>query len=348
VLKGLFKREAGLAIMIVVLDSNIWISQLGLNSTVGAAVRFFIKERKGRVALPEVIRLETEVNLRDNLNRYISDIKKKHRTLLTVFGQLKEVVLPSDEEVEKKVSQVFANTGLEIEDIPFSLENARKSYMRTIRKLPPSDRSQQFKDGLIWEDCVDLAKQDEVYFVTEDKAFFQDHDCLKGLNNVLAEEIKPLDHAIKILPSLDDLLEDIRVEVMLDERSLANSFYEQNKEIIDQLVKRNGFETEGQPRIERKLFATERPTVMYLNFTITYECKDITEEGRFGGILSIRGDGFYDSESSSFEQLKRLGEELCFKLKDGTEKQLRNYVLRAEGITIGHKEVTHTVRHEIE
>jgi hypothetical protein len=67
--------------MIIVLDSNIWRSQLGLNSRVGTAVRFFIKERKARIALPEVIRLETEHHLRDVLNSYISEIKKGHRAV---------------------------------------------------------------------------------------------------------------------------------------------------------------------------------------------------------------------------------------------------------------------------
>jgi len=334
--------------MIVVLDSNIWISQLGLNSTVGTAVRFFIKERKAQIALPEVIRLETEHNLRDSLNGHISEIRKSHGALLMVFGHLKEVVLPDKDAVDKKVAEVFTATGLDIVDIPFSTDSARNSFVRAVRKLPPSDKSQQFKDGMIWADCLELLRQDDVFLVTEDKAFFQDRDYSKGLSNVLAEETKQVKHSLKLLPSLDRLLEDIRVEVILDEQLLASSFYEQNKEAVDQILSKNGFEVQSGPKVERKLFATENPAKMYLSFTITYECKDVTEEGRFGGVLLVRGDGFYYRELSSFEQLKSLGEELRFNLKDGSEKQFRNVVLRAAGITIGHKEVMHTVRYELD
>ena len=49
--------------MIILIDTNTWISELGLNSPRGAATRFFIKQNKARVALPEVVRLETEHHL---------------------------------------------------------------------------------------------------------------------------------------------------------------------------------------------------------------------------------------------------------------------------------------------
>jgi hypothetical protein len=334
--------------MIVVLDSNIWISQLGLNSTVGTAVRFFIKERKARIALPEVIRLETEHHLRDNLNGYISGIMESHRELLTVFGHLKEVILPNSDEVEKKVAELFVNTGLEIIDIPFSKESARDSFIRTVRKGQQGAKALEFADGMIWADCIELLKQDDVTLVTQDKAFFQGRDSSRGLSSVLAKEAEQAKHSFKLVASLEELLEDIRVEITLDERLLESSFYEQYKESIGQILSKKGFEAQGEPKIERKLFATESPVRVFLSFTITYECIDVTEEGRFGGVLSVRGDGFYNREAGSFEQLKSFGEELRFRLKDGSEQQFRNVVVRVAGITMGHKEVTHTVRYELE
>lgn len=334
--------------MIVVLDSNIWISQLGLNSPVGTAVRFFIKKRKAQLALPEVIRLETENNLRDRLNGHISKIRENYSALLTAFGQLKEIVLPDERAVDKKVAEVFAGTGLAILDIPFSVDAARDSFIRTVRKLPPSDRSQQFRDGLIWADCLTLLKQDDVFLVTEDTDFYQDHDNTKGLSKVLAEEIEHAEHTLKLLSSLGKLLEDIRVDVSLDENLLVTTFLEQNKESVEQILSKNGFEALGRPKVEGKVFATENPSMMYVSFAITYECRDITEEGRFGGSLRVQGDGFYNNEAGSFEQLKSYGEDLTFKLKDGSEKQVRNVVLRVAGITMGHKEVTHTVRYGLD
>lgn len=53
--------------MIVIFDTNVWISDLALTSNVGSAVRFFLRERNARIGLPEVVRLETEFHLRTTI-----------------------------------------------------------------------------------------------------------------------------------------------------------------------------------------------------------------------------------------------------------------------------------------
>lgn len=334
--------------MIVVLDSNIWISHLGLNSPVGTAVRFFIKSRKAQIALPEVIRLETENNLRDHLNSRIAKIKENYSALLTAFGELKEIVLPDESAVDNKVAGVFASTGLEIRDVPFSTDSARDSFIRTVRGLPPCDRSQEFKDGMIWADCLRLLKEDDVIFVTADKAFFQDRVYENGLNKVLDEEARGAAHSLRLLPSIEKLLDDIKVEVTVDERLLVSSYLEQNGEAVRGILDKNGFELQSGPKVERKLFATENPSKLFLSFVIKFECKDVTKEGRTDGILSVRGDGFYNSDLRSFEQLKSFEEELKFKLEDGTEKQFKNVTLRVASITMGHKTETYTVQYKLD
>ncbi len=135
--------------MIVVFDTNVWISALALTSNVGSAVRFYLREQKARIGLPEVVKLETEVHLRTTLSEHIQEIQSSHRQLLAVFGRLKEVVLPTAEEVEALIAQVFSNLGVQIEEIPFRLDSTKASLIRTVKKLPPSNKDQQFKDG-VW------------------------------------------------------------------------------------------------------------------------------------------------------------------------------------------------------
>ena len=76
--------------MFIVFDSNIWQSELGLNSSKGAAVRFFINQRGAKVALPEVVKLETEHNLKKLIKNIGSEMDKNHRQLLAIFGQMPE------------------------------------------------------------------------------------------------------------------------------------------------------------------------------------------------------------------------------------------------------------------
>lgn len=334
--------------MFVVLDSNIWISELGLNSQLGAATKFFLKQKKARIALPEIVRLETEHNLRNHFKELISLIEDKHRQLLTAFGKLKEVILPQDIEVEKKVQEVFANSGVEIIDIPFSLKSARESFFKTVDKIQPSDKSEQFKDGVLWSDCVALLERDDVNLVSKDKHFYEDRKYDKGLARSLSDEIIKAEHAFKLLPSLVELLKDIRAEAYINEQSLADAFFAKYKENVNGILARNGFELGEKVGFQKTLYATENPGILYIEFTIKYGCIDVTGEARVDGILTVRGDGAYNTDSGIFEELRNFGEELSFRLEDGDEKQVRNYVLLAGSITIGHKEVIHTVRYKID
>lgn len=74
--------------MFIVFDSNIWFSEMGLNSTKGAAARFFITQKGAKVALPEVVKLETEHNLKYTIRQLMSGIVKNHRELLTIFRDI--------------------------------------------------------------------------------------------------------------------------------------------------------------------------------------------------------------------------------------------------------------------
>lgn len=164
--------------MIVVFDTNIWLSELGLRSPTAAAARFYLKHSGARVAIPEVIRLEVEQNLTSRLMKHIEDIRTDYRQLLTAFGTLREIVLPNEEEVRQKIPELLQSMQVERIEVPFTLESARSSFIKTILKQAPSHQSQQFKDGVLWADCLTLSANDEVVLVTADKAFYQDQTYL--------------------------------------------------------------------------------------------------------------------------------------------------------------------------
>jgi len=142
--------------MYVVFDSNIWISELGLNSAKGAAIRFFVKNRGATVVVPEVVKLETERHLKAELTRYVGELEKNYRQLLAVFGKLKELVLPDAQAIEEMVAAVFGKCQVELLETPLTIESARSSFLRAVDKVPPSDKDQQFKDGVIWSECLRL------------------------------------------------------------------------------------------------------------------------------------------------------------------------------------------------
>ena len=99
--------------MIVVFDSNVWLAEASLRSTRGAVARYFLKRHSARVAIPEVVRLEVERHLKNDLNQYITDLRDNHRRLLTIFGEMRELTIPSKDDVDARVaalSRISAST----------------------------------------------------------------------------------------------------------------------------------------------------------------------------------------------------------------------------------------------
>ncbi len=333
--------------MIIVLDTNIWLGELALNSSLGAAVRFFLRQRDARLALPEVIRLETERNFREKLNTFVANVRDNHRQLLTVFGTMKEVVLPDEAAIENKVAQIFSSVGVELLNIEFSLESAKNSFLKTIDKLPPSDHGQQFKDGVLWADCVALLQQDDIFLVTSDKAFFQDRKYDQGLAKSLLEETYGKPHQFKIFHSLGDLLDDIKIELVLDEDLLIQSFMERHGKSVDDMLQRNGFRLEQTSQLSKVIYATEDSAVLYTEFNIEMVCADLTDQGRKDAVLHLAGTGSYFTENKQFLEMRITKQALNYLLADGTTKQSKNFVLGIANVVLGHRDVTHTVRYKI-
>jgi PIN domain len=265
--------------MIVVLDSNVWLSELGLRSGAAAAVRFFLNQSNAQVAVPEVVQLEVRHNLTNRLSTHAKEIRDNYRQLLTAFGKLREIVLPSEEEIQAKVEELFASLGVEQQHIPFSLESARSALFKAIHKLPPCDKTQVFKDAVIWADCVALLAADEVVLVTNDKAFYRDRSYEKGLATSLQEEVQNLPHPLRILPSLSDLLEVIKAPVPLEQELLQEAIFEAFGESINGTLSRNGFSLGARQNATYKLFATENLSELFLEFSIAFSCDDSREEG---------------------------------------------------------------------
>lgn len=333
--------------MFIILDSNIWISELGLNSARGAAVRFYVKNRGATVVLPEVIKLETEKHLKSELTKYVENLEKNYRQLLSVFGKLKELVLPNEEAIKEKVDSIFSDCKIELLELPLTLENAKSSFLKTIEKIPPSDKDQQFKDGVIWAECVNLLEKGDVYLVTADKAFYRDRKYENGLSEALVLETKNSQHSVSIFHELSALLETIKHEVKIDEKALVNKFWESSKKSIESTLNRNSFSVIGDPTVVVQLFATENPNRLYTEFSISYQCEDLTEDERSCGILNLKGDCTYLINKNQFDSFRNHGEALIFKTKDGEEKNIRNVVLFADSIVIGHKTVEHSIKYKI-
>jgi hypothetical protein len=334
--------------VIIVFDTNVWISDLALTSSVGSAVRFYLREQRARIGLPEVIKLEAEVHMRTTLNEHIEKIRSSHGQLLSVFGRLREVVLPTQQDVEELISQLFSTLGVEIQEIPFSLESAQASLLRTVKKLPPSEKKQQFKDGVVWEDCLKMLDRETVIFVSNDKDFYEGRRFDQGLARALKKDLEGRPNKLDIVPDLSGLLSQIGKKFWIDPTLLISAYEDRYGEKMHNMAARHSFVLEGEPTAEMDVFVTENPARLYVNFSIQLPCQDATNEGRTDAMIVTRGEGTYDAEGKQFVELANRGEKLVYRLQDGTEKKSENVVLVVGTAVIGHRTVEHSVRHKLQ
>ena len=135
---------------------------------------------------------------------------------------------------------------------------------------------------------------------------------------------------------------------MLDVDSLLRSFLKQHSSSIESLLSRNGFQWGSQLSVSRELYAIENPNILYLTFKSEFECDDTTGEGRLDGKLLLKGDGSYNIDNNSFIDSRNRGLELSFRLKDGGTRLHRSIVPLTGSIVIGHKDIFHEVRFELD
>ena len=332
--------------MIVVLDTNIWLQELALNLHAGSALRFFLKRRSARLAIPEVVRFEVEHHLNLRITQAIQNVRQGHRELVALFGSLKEVVLPKEEEIPPGRRSCFCT--------PRRGVHSRSLFTRECPRVSPQDHHEgtakrshaRVQGWVIWADCLRLLQEDDVVFATQDKAFFAERTYAKGLAINLKHEAEAYSHRISLVSSIADVLEKIGTDFEIDERWLTSAVLDRVSVNVQSLLGSLGIEIAGNSMLSREFFATENPDLLYFTYVIELPCTDAAGEGRSDMKLTVAGNGTLDPRGPTIVELRPGEETVTYTNSDGTEGRTGNQYMYASAI-IGHASIGHEVRHRI-
>ena len=128
---------------------------------------------------------------------------------------------------------------------------------------------------------------------------------------------------MRLIPSLRDLLKEIRTEVEFDEAALESEFRKKFNQSIEGTLERNKFGINNRIKTITEFYVTEQPSWLYIEFEIQYDCVDLSGEGRSDGLLTLRGVGRYDAVTGAVGDLQDHGESLSFTPSEGGEKLCR-------------------------
>ncbi|MDE2805518.1 MAG: PIN domain-containing protein [Gemmatimonadota bacterium] len=285
--------------MFIVLDSNMWISQVGLQSQNGAAVRHFVKRRKAIMVIPEVVELEVRYVLTEQMLGKRKAVETNYRQLLPIMGSLRTLDLPSEDDIRDAVAARILNLDVPTRRVSLNLDVSRASMLKVIEKHSPSKSKEQFRDGVIWGHCLDLLDEGNVYLITKDKDFYERRNYNEGLASELVDEMRARGTRgeVKLLRDLTDLLQEIRVTVNLDDGEIFQVVRDGQGETIDELLVAHGFGLVGEVRGEVQYFATEKASEIYFRFQFSHPCEDVIGAGRRAGVLNLKGFGFLDLDT---------------------------------------------------
>ena len=329
----------------VVFDTNIWFSQLGLTTRNGAAVRFFLRQREAKIAVPEVIQLEVQQKLIGRLSKHKRDMEEGHRTLLSIFGSLTELSVPSDQEIAARVSSLLASIDVPHVSVPFSLEAAKASLKKIFDKTSPSRDKEQFKDGVIWANCLELLQEADVFFVTEDSAFYD--KAARTTDPVIAEdlqlELDSYSNTLKLFRNLDQLLDEIRADVAIDHDAVVGAVFEKQGADMEDILGSTGFRIDGAPEILLKPYITEVAAQVNFRFELGQRCVDATQQGREEALLEFSGEGFFDTSTKSVDRLSVSNVNFHYTDTAGQAKN-RGFVNIGMYASLGPSTIQHTLR----
>jgi hypothetical protein len=330
--------------VIVIFDANIWISHLYANAPLRASALLYLHRKGATVALPEVVRLEVEVHLRSRLRDFRDKSRDNYNTLLKVFGRMKEAVFPSDADIDGVVDRFFSDSGFTFREIPFTLESAKDSFRRTINKVRPSHRSQQFKDGVIWADCIRLADEAPVLLIAGDKAFYRDDQLKNGIAAELSEEAGKTTHGVRILPSIYDFIDEVREPLVFDQQELI--------ELAKSMplwaeIQRYCFANDLTPTTERlayDVFATEIPHVVALKCDLRLPCVDETDAERTNAEGFVTFDCQRQVVDGEIDHISPSSLGVRWIAADGETVERRHAYFYADGGVFGHADAVNRFR----
>ena len=258
------------------------------------------------MVIPEIVRLEIEERLTGLLLKLRKQAEDSHRQLLQVFHKLQPLALPLEDDIRGVVSRIVANFDVPVREVEFSVDVARSSMMKLIRKIPPSRTKEEFRDGVIWAHCLELLEEGDVYLVTQDKDFYEQRSYQNGLASELVSEMEECSGVNRVIikKGLNDLLSEIRMPMKLSMVKLFESIRDRESDAVTEILLPNGFDTIGSVGGEVNCFATENADQVYFDFRLSQPCRDSTGAGRATGELKLKGSGFLDPKTKCPTEVK--------------------------------------------
>jgi hypothetical protein len=126
------------ASFILLLDSNIWIAERLLKSSIGSALLYALAVSRAKIALPEVVELELSAVLPREAEASVEAIRKAIVLLGQLSGSEPTFTGPTEIAIKEGIVERWTQLAATIERVPLSLDQTKAALTRVVNKTSPS------------------------------------------------------------------------------------------------------------------------------------------------------------------------------------------------------------------
>jgi hypothetical protein len=286
----------------VVIDTNIWRSDLLLKTPMGQSLVYALQRQGGRIGLPEVI----EAELIGQVVECGLEAAKKFAESSRIINALTDppfpATVPTRPDLEKKVNERLTELTPILHRVPFTFEHAKAALNMVIAKLPPNGLGdQQFKDSAMWQAVLTLSRDYNARLVSNDRAFLLDRgDPSKGFAPNLLEDCQRVGATITVHCDLASCLKAITGSApSIDQARLVSLITDSVTPRLRAEAARHRSRIIEPSDIKTQVFRTAKTSHLAVDYLITARCASVVTDDRIDCLTIARGSCYYDPEANS-------------------------------------------------
>lgn len=289
----------------IILDTNIWVSTAGLKSRQGSEFRYWVRTNKNvQIVLPDVVRLESSRLLLESVKGNIKDIEKAYRQILALAGSYQPYKIPTVDEARAWIDGLYSGLGVPIVGGAPAALIAKAAHARVLEcKLPITPkRSNNYKDAVIWEQCLHDCASSAVVLVTSDSIFFEDSSLERDLAPNLKEEVEALDGELQIFSNLKRFLDHVEFDPPFREQDLVEAFLSDRKEEIDYACLDEDVFLDDLESCDFSIRLTENPERVEAIYSMLFKCRpSVSDRDVLPDRLECTGIAVFSIDNHTFE-----------------------------------------------
>ena len=244
---------------VLVLDSSMFIREIGLMSGKGSALKHYLYCRGMQLVVPEAAAEEYERNLAKEAKRRIGQVQKELRWLAQFCGGVEGWRAPADNVIDDRAKALGAAGGFGAILLPESDDIRTRARLRDQIEQPPSHRKASMGDCRIWEQCLDLLSRHDVVFVADDRDF-RGHRERENLHPLLRAEAEKAagGGSLTFYPDMVSLLSELKSEIPPIQKDAIFEFvYDASRDTIRELKANSGCWPTSTGTIKQARLTTE-------------------------------------------------------------------------------------------